>query len=179
MGQIAFETARRMRWPAGNVQVARRISISSEEVWMGTKSISSEADSLSAPFASHVLEVRVGGVPILHVNRKRQLDHDPRVSTLEPVIPPAERLISPFDLGAGLGIVGKGVIPRPDDGLHRSFDLLKHARDGIAIAVEQATNEEAGKFDFTEWLHRSVPELAIALMLEIHQRPWRRFEARA
>lgn len=88
---------------------------------------------------------------------------------LQPVIPPAEGLISPFDLGAGLGVVGEGVIPRADDRLHRRFDLLEHTRDGIAIAVKQASDKEAGNFDFAEWLDGCVPELAVALMFEIHQ----------
>src|ERR1700674_5896891 len=123
--------------------------------------------------------MRTGSVPLLNVNRQRRFFHDSRVAVLEPVIPPAEGLISPFDLRAGFCVVGEGVIPGTDDRLHRRLDLLKHTRDGIAIAVEQASDQEARNFDFAEWPDGSVPELAVALMLEIHQRPGRGFETRA
>src|SRR5271170_7695525 len=69
------------------------------------------------------------------------------------------------------------MIPRPDDGLHRSFNVLKHARNRIAVAVEQASDQEAGNLDFAQPAHRSMPERPVALMLEIHQRPRRGFKA--
>ncbi|MBI1785264.1 hypothetical protein HYR69_08980, partial [Candidatus Sumerlaeota bacterium] len=45
---------------------------------------------------------------------------------------------------------------------HRRLHLLDHARDGIAIAVKQAADQEAGNLDVFQRPHRAAPELAVA-----------------
>ena len=62
--------------------------------------------------------------------------HDVVGLALEPMLPPFDGEIAPFDGGPWDGIVGKGVIPWPDDRLDRRMHAVEHTRDGIAIAVQ-------------------------------------------
>src|SRR5262249_293620 len=74
-------------------------------------------------------------------------------------------------------IVGKGVVPRADDCPHGSFHVLQHLRYAVAIAVEQAADQETWDLDFVLRTHWAAPESSVMLMFEVEQRPGRRFEA--
>ena len=132
-------------WNVAELMLRRLGSLGGENVRLEkiescTHSVSRRPSNFRAPVAGNRLKLRIGGMPVLHVNRERRLLHNSCVAILQPVVPPAQGLIPPFDLRAGLGIVGKSVIPRSNDRFDRRFYLLEHVRDGVAIAVEQASN---------------------------------------
>ena len=72
IGQSAFETARRMRWPLGNVHVAKCISISSGYVWLG-RGLSGQTRRLALrtvePSSSHLVTVPSGATSERRANQ--------------------------------------------------------------------------------------------------------------
>ena len=134
---------------------------------------------LAPPFTGNVLQVRIWRVPVLHINDQPGIVQHAGVSSLEPVIPPADGLSAPLDLRAGDGVMWKGVVPRSDNRLQRGLRLLQHVGDAVAIAVEQAADNKTGNLDLAVRAHRASPERTVMLMFEIEQRPGRSVEARA
>ena len=130
-----------------------------------------------APYARYVLEVGIRWMPVLHIDDQLWIVEHAGISPLEPVVPPADSLITPLDLGSGNGIVGEGVIPGSDDRANRSFDVLQHLGDAIAISIKQAADQKAWNPDIVLWTHGRAPERTIVLVLEIEQRPRRGFES--
>ena len=84
-----------------------------------------------APGPHVVLGRRRGRV--LQEGAQQRLAHDARVSTLQPVIPPAQHLLQEADLRAGLGEVRILVRPRADEALLRALQVLQQAEDPYAI----------------------------------------------
>ena len=118
-------------------------------------------------------------MPVLHIDDQPGIVQHAGVSSLEPVIPPADSFSAPLDLGAGDGVMRKGVVPRSDNRLQRGLRLLQHVGDAVAIAVEQAADNKARNLDLAVGAHRASPERAVMLVFEIKQRPGRSVEARA
>src|ERR1022692_1821302 len=112
-------------------------------------------------------------MPGPHVNVEWSCIHNSCIAVFEPVIPPANSLIAPLDLRSGLAFIGESLVPGTDDGFERRFDLLEHAGDGIAVAVEQPANQEAGNLDVAELAIGSMPEFTIALVFKREQGPGR------
>ena len=93
--------------------------------------------------------------------------------------PTSARPLPPVDLRTGHRFIGKRMVPRPDDGLHRRLRLHQHVRNVVTISVEQAANQKTRNFDLPQRKHRTPPERPIMLMLQINQRPRRRIKLRA
>src|ERR1700691_2596434 len=67
--------------------------------------VSGRPPNLPAPFSRHIFPLRIRRVPVLHINRKRRFFHDSCIAAFQPIIPPAQRLIAPFNLWTRLGVV--------------------------------------------------------------------------
>jgi DHA3 family tetracycline resistance protein-like MFS transporter len=74
-------------------------------------------DVFAPPFTGNVLEIWIWRMPVLHIDDQPGVVQHAGVSSLEPVIPPPDGLIAPFDLRAGDGVVREGVVPRSDNRL--------------------------------------------------------------
>src|SRR5262245_46536447 len=103
-------------------------------------------------------------MPVLQVHNQFRIAQHAGVTSFQPVIPPAHSLIAPLDLGTRNRIVGKGVVPRADDCPHGSFHVLQHLRYAVAIAVEQAADQETWDLDFVLRTHWAAPESSVMLM---------------
>src|SRR5882757_308975 len=117
------------------------------------------------PCARNLDQIRIRSMPMLHINDQLRIPQHARVPALEPVIPPAHRLLAPLDLGAGDRVVRKCVVPGADDGLQWSLRLLQHVGDAISIAVEQTANDKARDLDLAVGPNGTAPERTVVLML--------------
>src|SRR5271156_2124088 len=136
---------------------------------------------LGTPLAWNSRDVRVRRIPVAHVHFKTRLVHDSVLNSFQPVIPPAHGLGTPFDRRTGFGFVRESVIPWPDQSFNGRFGMFEKARNGIAIAVEEAADHETrnGVIRVMVWRHGcSPPKFAVALVMKIERKPWFGIEAR-
>src|SRR5438270_8790 len=78
-------------------------------------------DILTPPLSRYILQIRIGRVPVLHVDNKARVISNSGIPSLQPIIEPAYRLIPPLDSRAEICIIREGMVPRPDDRLDRSL----------------------------------------------------------
>ena len=126
-----------------------------------------------APESRRSFQVWAGGVPLAYVDREARLIHDPGVDALQPLVEPAHRLVAPLHARLGVGIVWKGVGPRPDHRLDRRFQVLKHPRQAVPIAVIPAADVEGGYLDLLVAVPQrgAVPEGAVSLLVLVGHHP--------
>ena len=83
----------------------------------------------------------------LHPGAQHRLVHDAGVDALQPVIPPAQRLLQEADLRARLRHMRIGMRPWPDQALLRAGQAGQQARNGIGVAVRPAADGIDGRGD--------------------------------
>src|SRR5271156_4622967 len=136
---------------------------------------------LGTPLAGNFRDVRVGRIPVAHVQFETRLGHDSVLNSFQPGMPPARGLGTPFDRRTGFSFVRKSVIPRPDQSSYGRLGMFEEARNGIAIAIEEAADHETRDriLRVMVWRHGcSPPKFAVALVMKIERKPWLDIEAR-
>ena len=77
---------------------------------------------------------------VLDVKAHRRVGLDPGLDALQPVVPPAQRLLEEADRGTGGDGVREGVWPRTDEALAWPGQPLQQARDAVGVAVGPAAD---------------------------------------
>src|ERR1700677_4619176 len=121
----------------------------------------------SSPLARDVFETWIGRMPMLHINDEPGIALYACVAAFQPMIEPAHRFIPPLNLRARRSVIWERVVPRADNGLHRTASLHQHVVHVVAIAVEQTADEKTWNGDFFQGAHTIAPEWAIMLMFQI------------
>ena len=84
---------------------------------------------------------------ILQIEGALGLVHDPGVDILEPVVPPAQRLLQEADRRIGNREVRILVHPRPQQRLLGAGEVLHHPRDRIDVRIPPAADHVDRRFD--------------------------------
>ncbi len=105
---------------------------------------------------------------VLHEETQHGLVHDAGVAALEPVVPPAQRLLQPADGGAGHADMRVFVRPGADEALARAREIFAEAEDGATVSVGPARDRIDRHLDRRIILadRAMPPEGVAALMLE-------------
>src|SRR5580700_743954 len=122
---------------------------------------------LRPPLSGNGLQIRIGRKPMTHVDHELWILQDTRITTLQPVVPPAYRVLAPLDARAEVGIVRIRMVPRSDEGLHGRSDLFEHARNAVAIPVGKPADQKTRNLDFPQRAHGTPPKQSVALMFEV------------
>src|SRR5277367_5859209 len=116
------------------------------------------------PLSGDSRQVRIRRMPMLHINHQPRIIFEARIFALQPMVPPARRLIAPLHLRTESGVIWECMVPWADDGFHRPVRLHQHVGDVVPIAVLHAANEERWNLDFTQRANAVTPERAVMLM---------------
>ena len=84
---------------------------------------------------------------VLHPDAQHRLVHDAGVDALEPVVPPAQRVLQEADLGTGGDLVGPGMGPGADEPLAGPRQALHETQHGVGVAVGPAADRVDGGLD--------------------------------
>ena len=84
---------------------------------------------------------------LLHPDAQHRLVHDAGVHALQPVVPPAQRLLQEADRRARRDVVRERVRPRADQPLARPGQALEQAQDAVGVAVGPAADGVDGDLD--------------------------------
>ncbi len=116
----------------------------------------------------------LGRLAPVHPDAKHGLVHDAVVGALQPVIPPAQRLLQEARVRSGRRLVRILVAPRADQRLAGHRQAGQQARHRIGVGVGPAADGEDGTFDGRIVLaDRAVfPEFVAALVLQPVHDPW-------
>src|SRR5580704_545836 len=128
----------------------------------------------SAPIAGDFRNVRIGRIPVTHVNFKARLIENAVLLALQPIIPPARGFYTPFNRPAGLSVVRKSVIPRAEQRFYRRMRSLQEAANAVTISIEKTTDHESGNFVFSIPIagdRGTLPKRPVALLMKIEKKP--------
>ena len=95
------------------------------------------------------------------------------ITSLEPEVKPANRLITPFVQGSIVTAIREIMIPRTDPRLERRVHFLEHSWNAVAVSVLEATDEEGWNLQLVNRMQRRAPEAIIVLMPKVIERPRR------
>src|SRR5204862_119517 len=100
---------------------------------------------------------------LLHPRAKHRLVHDPGVDALQPLIPPAKRLLQETDRGPGHAVVRIDVPPGADQAFARTAETGEEARDRIRVRVGPTADRVNRAGDrAVVFAHRPVLPVAVA-----------------
>src|SRR2546429_2958796 len=110
----------------------------------------------------------LGGYRILEVRPQHRLIHDPRILTLEPVIPPAHRLLQVADRRSRDAIMRIKMAPGTDDAEPRHLEALEESRYSVCVSVRPAADRQYGALDRREILadRAMLPVVVVTLVGE-------------
>src|SRR5580700_10229705 len=135
-----------------------------------------------APVAGNLCDVRIGRIPVAHVNFETRLVKNAVLPAFQPVIPPARGLHAPFNAWSGLSIVWKTVIPGAEQGFYlRVLCAFEESADAVAIAVEKTADHESRHFLCSILIARdrsALPKCSVALVMKIEKKPGSGVETR-
>ena len=102
---------------------------------------------LRRPAPRHLVHPRDGRRGVLHPDAQHGLVHHARVHALEPVVPPAQRVLQEADGRSRSDVVRERVRPGPDEALARARQTLQQARHAVGVAVGPAADGVHGDLD--------------------------------
>ncbi len=106
------------------------------------------------------------GERLAHPCPQHRLVHRPGVSSLQPVIEPADDLGQEVVIRSGHAQMRVRVGPRPDDGPARHVETRQQPRDRVRVAIEPAADREDRDLDPREVFgHRPMPPEVVAALV--------------
>ena len=128
---------------------------------------------LPAPESGRMFEIRAWRMPGSDVDGQTWFIHDAGVLALEPLVVPADGLVTPLHAGIRVGLVWECMRPGTNHCLDRRVHVFEHSRQAVAVAVIPAADVEARNLYAVILVARRgpIPERSVALLILIGQHP--------